>query len=97
MYQSPLSENARQRLGILRDSNDGFLIAEKDLQLRGPGEVMGIRQTGQVTFKIADLVRDADLLDNIPTIADSLFAETPESIAPLIKRWLGHRPDYSEV
>jgi ATP-dependent DNA helicase RecG len=97
MYQSPLSENARQRLGILRDSHDGFLIAEKDLQLRGPGEVMGIRQTGQVTFKIADLVRDADLLDNIPSIADSLFAETPESIAPLIERWLGHRPDYSEV
>jgi ATP-dependent DNA helicase RecG len=97
MYQSPLSENARQRLGILRDSHDGFLIAEKDLQLRGPGEVMGIRQTGQVTFKIADLVRDADLLDNIPTIADTLFAETPESITPLIERWLGHRPDYSEV
>jgi ATP-dependent DNA helicase RecG len=97
MYQSPLSDNARQRLGILRDSNDGFLIAEKDLQLRGPGEVMGIRQTGQVNFKIADLVRDADLLDNIPTIADTLFVHTPEAIVPLIERWLGHNPDYSEV
>ncbi len=97
LYQSPLSDNARQRLGILRDSNDGFLIAEKDLQLRGPGEVMGIRQTGQVNFKIADLVRDADLLDNIPTIADSLFVDTPEAVAPLIDRWLGHNPDYSEV
>jgi ATP-dependent DNA helicase RecG len=97
MYQSPLSENARQRLGILRDSQDGFLIAEKDLQLRGPGEVMGIRQTGQITLKIADLARDADLLDNIPTIADSLFADAPETVAPLIDRWLGHSPDYSEV
>ena len=97
MYQAPLSDNAKQRLGILRDSNDGFLIAEKDLQLRGPGEVMGIRQTGQVALKIADLVRDADLLDNIPIIADALFAETPESIVPLIERWLGQRPDYSEV
>ena len=97
MYQTPLSENARQRLGILRDSDDGFLIAEKDLQLRGPGEVMGTRQTGQVTLKIADLVRDADLLDNIPTIADSLFVGTPEAVAPLIDRWLGHSPDYSEV
>ncbi len=97
LYQSPLSDNARQRLGILRDSNDGFLIAEKDLQLRGPGEVMGIRQAGQVNFKIADLARDADLLDNIPAIADSLFAENPESITPLIERWLGRRPDYSEV
>jgi ATP-dependent DNA helicase RecG len=97
MYQSPLSENARQRLSILRDSNDGFLIAEKDLQLRGPGEVMGIRQTGQINFKIADLVRDADLLDNIQTIADSLFADAPETVAPLIGRWLGRSPDYSEV
>jgi ATP-dependent DNA helicase RecG len=97
LYQSPLSDNARQRLGILRDSNDGFLIAEKDLQLRGPGEVMGIRQTGQVNFKIADLVRDADLLDNIPSIADTLFNDAPEAVAPLIDRWLGHNPDYSEV
>lgn len=97
MYQSPLSDNARQRLGILRDSSDGFLIAEKDLQLRGPGEVMGTRQTGQVNFKIADLVRDADLLDNIPNIADSLFADAPETVAPLIDRWLGSSPDYSEV
>jgi ATP-dependent DNA helicase RecG len=97
LYQSPLSDNARQRLGILRDSNDGFLIAEKDLQLRGPGEVMGIRQTGQVNFKIADLVRDANLLDNIPSIADSLFIDAPEAVAPLIDRWLGHNPDYSEV
>jgi ATP-dependent DNA helicase RecG len=97
MYQSPLSDNARQRLGILRDSNDGFIIAENDLQLRGPGEVMGTRQTGQAIFKIADLVRDADLLDNIPTIADSLFKDNPDSVAPLIERWLGQRSDYSEV
>jgi ATP-dependent DNA helicase RecG len=97
MYQSPLSEHARQRLGILRDSNDGFLIAEKDLQLRGPGEVMGTRQTGLVNFKIADLLRDADLLDTIPAIADSLFTETPETIMPLIARWLGQNTDYSEV
>ena len=97
LYQSPLSDVARQRLGILRESNDGFYIAEKDLQLRGPGEVMGTRQTGQVNFKIADLVRDADLLDNIPPVVDALLSDSPESITPLIERWLGHRPDYSEV
>ena len=97
LYQPPLSDNARQRLGILRESNDGFLIAEKDLQLRGPGEVMGTRQTGQVNFKIADLVRDAELLDNIPTIADTLLADNPEAIAPLIERWLGRGSDYTEV
>lgn len=97
LYQTPLSETARQRLGILRESNDGFLIAEKDLQLRGPGEVMGTRQTGIVGFKIADLVRDAELLDNIAAIADSLIVNNPESVLPLIERWLGCRPDYSEV
>lgn len=97
LYQAPLSENARHRLGILRESNDGFYIAEKDLQLRGPGDVMGTRQTGLVSFKIADLVRDAELLDNIPSIADMLLTDMPESVTPLIERWLGHRPDYSEV
>jgi ATP-dependent DNA helicase RecG len=97
LYQSPLSEIARQRLGILRESNDGFLIAEKDLQLRGPGEVLGTRQTGHVAFKVADLARDADLLDNMDAIADSIFIESPESITPLLERWLGQRSDYSEV
>ena len=97
LYQPPLSDNTRQRLGILRDSQDGFLIAEKDLQLRGPGEVMGIRQTGQINFKVADLVKDADLLDNIPEIAETLLNEAPEMISPLINRWLGNNTDYSEV
>ena len=97
LYQSPLSDNAKQRLGILRDSNDGFVIAEQDLLLRGPGEVMGTRQTGQVTFKIADLARDAEILDNIPKVANFMFAEQPEAVAPLIERWLGHPSNYSEV
>jgi len=97
MYQAPLSDGARHRLGILRDSHDGFVIAEKDLELRGPGELMGTRQAGQMHFKIANLARDADLLDNIQQIADTFFNQTPEAIAPLIKRWLGESTDYSEV
>ena len=97
LYQVPLGETARQRLSILRDSQDGFLIAEKDLEIRGPGEVMGIRQTGQVSFKIADLAKDTDLLDNIPEIAELLLTSFPESIPPLIKRWLGRSSHYSEV
>jgi len=97
MYQSPLSDVARQRLGILRDSHDGFVIAERDLALRGPGELMGTRQTGQLHFKIADLARDSDLLDNIEQIADTFFNLSPEAIAPLITRWLGKATDYSEV
>ncbi|MGR9000008.1 MAG: ATP-dependent DNA helicase RecG [Gammaproteobacteria bacterium] len=97
MYQSPLTDTARQRLGTLRDSNDGFIIAEKDLQLRGPGEVMGTRQTGQMHFRIADLARDADLLDNIQQIGDQFFIESPDAIQPLCDRWLGTATEYSEV
>jgi ATP-dependent DNA helicase RecG len=97
MYQAPLSETARQRLGILRDSHDGFVIAEKDLQLRGPGEIMGIRQTGAVQFKIADLCRDADLLDKVQQVGAQLFVQAPHAIQPLCDRWLGATTDYSEV
>jgi ATP-dependent DNA helicase RecG len=97
MYQSPLSETARQRLGILRDSSDGFVIAEKDLQLRGPGDVMGTRQTGQIHFKVADLARDAELLDTVQQVGEQLFNETPSAIQPLCDRWLGVASDYAEV
>ncbi len=89
LYQSPLSQMGRQRLGILRETNDGFVIAEKDLQLRGPGEMIGNRQTGQIQFKIADLSRDSALLDRIPQAAEQLCQEYPHMIQPLIQRWLG--------
>ncbi|AEG00087.1 ATP-dependent DNA helicase RecG [Methylomonas methanica] len=89
LYQSPLSETGRQRLGILRESNDGFVIAEKDLELRGPGEIIGNRQTGQIQFKIADLGRDRELLDDVQTAAQRICREHPEAINPLIKRWTG--------
>jgi ATP-dependent DNA helicase RecG len=97
MYQSPLSDTARQRLGILRDSNDGFVIAEKDLQLRGPGDVMGTRQTGQIHFKVADLARDTDLLDIIQQIGEQFFIDAPHAVQPLCDRWLGVSTDYAEV
>lgn len=97
LYQAPLSDTARQRLGILRDSNDGFVIAEKDLQLRGAGDVMGTRQTGQMQFKIADLARDADLLDAVQQISDTFFTGSPHAIQPLCDRWLGTSTVYAEV
>lgn len=97
MYQSPLSDNARQRLGILRDSQDGFYIAEKDLQLRGPGEVMGTRQTGAVHFKIADLSRDTELLERVQEAGEYIFARSPDAIEALCERWLSKSTDYSEV
>jgi len=97
MYQAPLSDTARHRLGVLRDSNDGFVIAEKDLELRGPGEVMGTRQTGQMQFKIADLARDTDVLAAVQQIGDNFIAQAPEAIQPLCDRWLGASTEYSEV
>ena len=97
LYQSPLSQAGRQRLGILKESNDGFVIAEKDLQLRGPGEVMGTRQTGQMQFKIADLERDAELLELIPEAGDLICERYPEAISPLIERWIGGGMDYQEI
>lgn len=97
MYQPPLSDTAKMRLGILRDSNDGFEIAEKDLQLRGPGEVMGTRQTGAVQFKIADLSRDAELLDSVQQAGESIIRHWPQTVQPLIERWLGRQTSYAEV
>lgn len=97
LYQTPLSDIAKHRLGILRDSNDGFVIAEKDLELRGPGEVMGTRQTGLMRFKVADLTRDADLLEDVRQIADEFFTGNPDAVQSLCERWLGASADYSEV
>lgn len=91
LYQPPLSFDAKQRLAILRESNDGFLIAEKDLELRGPGEVIGNRQTGQIAFKIADLARDRALLERVPHAAHYLLQHHPEVIQPLIERWTRHQ------
>ncbi len=97
LYQSPLSMTGKQRLGILRESNDGFVIAEKDLQLRGPGDVMGTRQTGQLQFKIADLTRDTDILEHIHDAADLITQCHPDAIQPIIERWLAHNSHYAEV
>lgn len=97
MYQKPLSKLGRERLDILRQTNDGFLIAEKDLQLRGPGEVLGTRQTGEMNFRIANLLRDEALLDDAKQLADWLRRCHPERTEPLIQRWLGNAAQYGEV
>lgn len=97
LYQSPLSFIGKQRLAILKETGDGFRIAEKDLELRGPGDVMGTRQTGQIQFKIADLSRDSRLLDLIPAAAQQIRRECPEAVQPIIQRWLGHGRQYAEV
>ncbi len=97
MYHPPLSEQARARLGILRESNDGFEIARRDLELRGPGEVLGTRQTGVLQFRIADLQRDQALLDELPGLAEILLCDHPETVEPLIRRWLGEGQRYGSV
>lgn len=97
LYHSPLSEAGKQRLSILRDSNDGFYIAEKDLQIRGPGEVLGTRQTGLMNFKIADLSRDSHLQDKVKRWAEKIRMDQPELVEPLIKRWLGDAEQYGNV
>ncbi len=97
MYQPPLTQGAKERLGILRETSDGFVIAEKDLELRGPGELLGIRQTGQVQFRIADLARDSDMLDQVKATAEALLEHHPEAVEPLLRRWLADGVRYAEV
>jgi ATP-dependent DNA helicase RecG len=96
MYRPPLSENGKQRLAVMRESNDGFIIAEKDLELRGPGEVLGTRQTGLVSFRVADLQRDAAWLEQIRPIAQAIQPSSPVAQA-LIERWVGQRKRFAEV
>jgi ATP-dependent DNA helicase RecG len=97
LYRAPLSELARQRLGVLRQTNDGFLVAQKDLELRGPGEVLGTRQTGIMQLKIADLLRDADLLPQVIELSEQLLATEPKAVDALIRRWIRGEAEYAKV
>jgi ATP-dependent DNA helicase RecG len=97
LYQSPLSANGRQRLSVLRESTDGFYIAEKDLQQRGPGEVLGTRQTGLMEFRIAELPAHNHLLDDVQSISDTIRQTRPELADPLITRWTGSRQHFAKV
>jgi ATP-dependent DNA helicase RecG len=97
LYQAPLSETARTRLAVLRETGDGFEIARRDMELRGPGEVLGTRQTGEMQFHIADLLRDEDLLVAVEQDGRELLQSYPERVTPLIRRWLGVAVDYGEV
>lgn len=94
LYGSPLSHVSRERLRVMRESNDGFYIAEQDLLLRGPGEVLGTRQTGEMQFKIADLLRDGYLLPEVKQLAIQLLADYPEHCNLLMQRWLGQNHEY---
>ena len=97
IYQAPLSNMAKARLSTLRETGDGFEIARKDMELRGPGEMLGVRQTGEMTFQVADLSRDQHLLDEINNKGKALIERDPSRCQALIDRWVGHRERFAEV
>jgi ATP-dependent DNA helicase RecG len=97
LYQSPLSAMARTRLEVVRKYSDGFIVAEKDLELRGPGDLLGTRQTGIPEMRIANLARDAVYMPRIRKIADSMLVDCPEQVDKLGRRWLSNRIDYGKV
>lgn len=97
MYQTPLGKISRRRLDIMRQTCDGFEIARRDLEFRGPGELMGTRQTGDHQLKIANIVRDQNLLPVVEQAAASLLESYPENVQPIIKRWVMHKAQYAEV
>jgi ATP-dependent DNA helicase RecG len=97
LYQTPLSANGKERLAAMRHSNDGFYIAQKDLELRGPGEVLGTRQTGLMDFRIAELPTHNHLLDEVQRVAEQMRNTVPDSIDPLIKRWTGSSEQFAKV
>ncbi|ACS87705.1 ATP-dependent DNA helicase RecG [Musicola paradisiaca] len=97
LYKSPLSKTAQMRLQVLRDSNDGFVIAQRDLEIRGPGELLGTRQTGNAEFKVADLLRDQALIPQVQRVARHIHAHYPEHARALIERWLPESARYTNA
>ena len=97
LYKAPLSFTSRQRIQVMRESQDGFVIAEEDLRIRGPGELLGTKQTGLQMLRIADLQRDGDLLPQARDMATQLWQEYPSIVDPLIQRWLGEAERFANV
>ncbi len=97
LYKTPLSQNGQERLSILRESNDGFVIAEKDLEIRGPGELLGTKQTGDMGFRVARLERDDHLLSQAHYVAEQILKDYPQHADGLLKRWLPEAPRYAYV
>ena len=97
LYKSPLSKTAQKRLQVLRDSNDGFVIAQKDLEIRGPGELLGTRQTGNAEFKVADLLRDQAMIPDVQRIARHIHERYPLQAQALIERWMPETERYSNA
>ena len=92
-----ISQQSRDRLNLVKDTNDGFVLAEADLRLRGPGDVTGTRQTGELSFRVANLADHADLLDEIAELAETIRRKHPNIRQQLIARWIGHEEHFAHV
>jgi ATP-dependent DNA helicase RecG len=97
LYRAPLTEVARERLAVMRATNDGFEISRRDLELRGPGELLGTKQTGLMQMRVADLMRDADLLPAVQKTAELMLAQHAQNVGPLLRRWIGHGERFGKV
>jgi len=97
LFKPPLGRIAKERLAVLRDTNDGFVVAQRDLELRGPGELLGTRQTGLPDYRIANLVRDAELMPVVQKTATKLRQASDETAAAIVRRWLGDAGRYGKV
>ncbi len=97
LYKPPLGRIAKQRLAVLRDTNDGFIVAQRDLELRGPGELLGTRQTGLPDYRVADLVRDAELMPQVQITAEALRQTSEATATAIVRRWLGDAGRYGKV
>ena len=97
LYKPPLGQLARNRLAVLRDTNDGFVVAQRDLELRGPGELFGTRQTGLPEYRIANLVRDAELMPKVQVAAEQISRSAAGKAAAIVRRWLGDAGHYGKV
>jgi ATP-dependent DNA helicase RecG len=97
LWPAPRWPRAQERLAVLKHTNDGFEVARRDLELRGPGELLGTRQTGLMQLRVADLMRDADLLPRVQAAADVMLRSHADNIAPLKRRWIGAATRYGKV
>jgi ATP-dependent DNA helicase RecG len=97
LYRPPLGQLARSRLAVLRETNDGFVVAQRDLELRGPGELLGTRQTGLPQYRVADLLRDADLMPKVRKTAETLRRESPHLADAIVRRWVGGSVHYGKI
>ena len=97
LYKAPLGRIAKERLAVLRETNDGFVVAQRDLELRGPGELLGTRQTGLPDYRVANLIRDAGLMPQVQITAEQLRKSSSEQAAAIVRRWLGDAGRYGKV